>query len=327
LTTRRIAAAFAVLGVVVATTIAALAGSQARHADVDGRSVASTDRPGGPAPKFPKSARRPASALLTLTRAPFPSLASASPPAPTAAAAPQQSAASVAAQPSSLAPSGRGPGASAAHQTAPVPDGVPAAEVGALTHNDSAADIWSTWDYTSPLEGADCDTFGTVALSTAGLDLATDGQFGNCARIQSPAAYGYGIFEARIWVQAGPNGTIANWPAFYLNGPDWPVGGEIDAFEAMFGYDGASFHYGVDDSTISQQDEALKAGWNVVDVVWKPDSLAVYYNGQQFVAWESPVITSQPMWITFDTTTGSDGYTTGQPSTMYVDYLRIWALA
>ncbi len=208
-----------------------------------------------------------------------------------------------------------------------MPDGVPAAEVGSLELNESAADIWSTWDYTSPLEGADCETYGTVALSTADLDLATNGQFGNCARIQSPAAYGYGIFEARIWVQAGPNGTIANWPAFYLNGPDWPVGGEIDAFEAMFGYAGASFHYGADDSMIGQRDKSLKPGWNTVDVVWQADSLAVYYNGQQFVAWDSPVITSKPMWITFDTTTGTDGYTTGQPSSMYVDYLRIWAVS
>jgi len=208
-----------------------------------------------------------------------------------------------------------------------MPDGIPAAQVGPLELNDSATDLWNTWDHTSPLEGADCKTFGTVALSSAELALTTNGQFGNCARIISGATYTYGIFEARIWVQADADGVIANWPAFYLNGPHWPLGGEIDAFEGMGGYDAASFHYGADDSSLTKQDQSLKPGWNIVDVVWKPQMLAVYYNGHKFVEWDSPVITSQPMWITFDTTTGTYGDTTGQPSTMLVDYLRIWTAA
>lgn len=210
--------------------------------------------------------------------------------------------------------------------TAVMPDGVPAAQVGSLLLNDSAADIWNTWDHTS-LAGTDCTTPGTVALAAADLDLTTSGQFGDCAEITSNSTFGYGIYEVRIWVQAGPAGPIANWPAFWLSGQHWPVDGEIDAFEAMGGYDSASFHYGADNSSLTKQDSALKPGWNIVDVVWKPQLLAVYYNGQEFVAWDSPVITSQPMRILFDTTTGTAGYTTGQPSTMAVDYLRVWTIA
>jgi beta-glucanase (GH16 family) len=204
-----------------------------------------------------------------------------------------------------------------------MPDGVPAAEVGSLELNDSAADIWETFFHAS-LIGADCNTKGTVALGSADLELTTSGKFGNCAEITSKVSYTYGIYEARIWVQAGPDGAIANWPAFWLDGSRWPVDGEIDAFEGLGGYDSATFHYGADNSVLSQQDKALKPGWNTVDVVWKPDMLAVYYNGQQFAAWDSPVITSQPMQILFDATTGVGGYTTGQPSTMAVDYLRVW---
>lgn len=283
---KRIAPALAV-GVLLVTSAAAIAmGGSVPRAHVGGYPT-ETDSPARAARAFPKPARPRAPALFGRTPEPV---------APSPSPAP----------------------------TTVTPEGIPAAEVGSLVLNDSAADIWNTWDHTSPPAGADCATFGTVALSSAGLDLTTDGQFGNCAKITSTAAYGYGIFEARIWVQASSDGTIANWPAFYLAGPDWPVGGEIDGFEGMGGYDSASFHYGADDAMLTEQDRALQPGWNVVDVVWEPQTLVVYYNGQKFVTWDSPVITSQPMWITFDVTTGTDGDTTGQPSSMAVDYLRIW---
>lgn len=230
------------------------------------------------------------------------------------------------ARPSAAPPPTQLPAPLPAPLTALVPDGVPAAQVGSLRLNDSAADIWNTWDHTS-LAGTDCTTPGTVRLAAADLDLTTSGQFGDCAEITSNSTFRYGIYEARIWVQAGSAGPIANWPAFWLSGQHWPVDGEIDAFEAMGGYDSASFHYGADNSSLTKQDSALKPGWNIVDVVWKPQLLAVYYNGREFVAWDSPVITSQPMRIMFDTTTGTAGYTTGQPSTMAVDYLRVWTIA
>jgi hypothetical protein len=207
------------------------------------------------------------------------------------------------------------------------PDGVPAAQVGSLVLDDSAAALWSTWNHTTSA-GADCaDSPGTVTLSATELDLTTSGMVGNCAEATSVATYRYGIFEARIWTQAAPNGLIANWPAFWLVGHNWPVDGEIDGFEGLHGYDSASFHYGANNSYLTRRDSALKPGWNVVDIVWKPQMLAVYYNGQKFVEWDSPVITSQPMVVIFDNTTGNFGYTTGQPSTLRVAYLRIWTAA
>jgi Glycosyl hydrolases family 16 len=206
------------------------------------------------------------------------------------------------------------------------PDGVPATQVGKLVLNDPAAALWKTWDHTS-LGGADCETPGTFALTAGVLGLTTSGAFGNCAKITSPAAYRYGIFEARIWAQAGPGGFVANWPAFWMVGQHWPVDGEIDAFEGLGGYDSATFHYGASNWQLTKRDAALKPGWTVVDVVWKPHLLAVYYNGRKFVEWDSPVITSQPMLVTFDSTTGQGGYTTGQPSTLRIDYLRIWTAA
>ena len=223
----------------------------------------------------------------------------------------------------SVTPGGAG---AALKGAAGLPDGVPAEQVGSLVLNASAADLWRTWQHTR-LAGTDCETPGRVALSGAELDLTSDGKFGNCAMITSETRYKYGIFEARIWAQAGPDGRIANWPGFWMFGERWPVDGEIDGFEGLGGYDSASFHYGADNSHLTKQDTALKPGWTVVDIVWKPHVLAIYYNGQKFVEWRSSVITSQPMVAAFDTTTGTGGYTTGQPSTLKVDYLRIWKAA
>ena len=258
------------------------------------------------------------------------------PPAPGAEVQPSSSLLTVApVQPAAAGSSSPAPDtATTATQTAAPPsqragvwpDGVPAAQVGSLVLSDSAAAVWNTWDRTT-LGGADCTTPGTVALGSAEVDLTTDGTLGNCAKITSKTMYTYGIFEARIWAQAGPNGTIANWPAFWMVGQDWPVDGEIDGFEGMQGYDSASFHYGTSNSLLTKRDSALRPGWNVVDIVWKPRMLAVYYNGEKFVEWDSAVITGQPMVVTFDNTTGTEGYTTGQPSTLRVDYLRIWTAA
>lgn len=347
--TKRIAAALAVIGLVVGVPSAVFAAHQSHGHQVlayaaagaqnrcSGAQQQSAGRQCGQAPRSaaatpaPGVLTPPPSALFDLSPTPIagssPPAAGYSSPSGTGPSGPAASARAHSALAGLVAPGGTPDPSDSPTATASgplMPDGVPAAQVGQLVVNDSATDIWRNWDYTSPLEGADCDSFGTIALSSAALALTTSGQFGNCAKITSSTRYGYGIFEARIKAQAGPDGTIANWPAFYLSGPNWPVGGEIDAFEAMGGYDAASFHYGADNSSLSKRDPVLKPGWNVVDVVWKRQALAVYYNGHKFVEWDSPVITSQPMWITFDNTTGTYGYTTGQPSTMLVDYLRIW---
>jgi hypothetical protein len=210
-----------------------------------------------------------------------------------------------------------------ASSSGPTPDGIPAAQVGALQENDSAADLMSAWDDTT-LIGTDCTKPGTVALDGSVVDLTTNGTTGNCAKLTSTSRYPFGVFEARFWVQAGPDGKIANWPAFWLTGASWPVDGEIDAFEGLGGEDAATFHYGTTNLTHTKADNALKPGWVTVGVVWEPGMLAIYYNGQKFVEWDGSEITSSPLSVAFDMTTGSYGDTTGQPSTMKVSYLRYW---
>ncbi len=166
--------------------------------------------------------------------------------------------------------------------------------------------------------------------SSGDLVLTTSGQTGSCAYVQSNAQYGYGTYEARVYVPAGPNGTIANWPAFYGSGENWPDGGEIDAFEAMGGTDFAGYDPGLPAGHLSGPAITSTPGWHTVDAVWGPGTLAIYTDGQLSDQWSSPYldITSggtSAMWWTFDNFTGDDGYNTGEPSTMQVQYFRYWA--
>jgi hypothetical protein len=221
--------------------------------------------------------------------------------------------------------------ASAASRTAPVPDGPPRSEVGRYLDTVYGRRMLETWD-NNP--GGQCgDRYptseGKIRLVEHGIDLITTGRFNNCAQEMTDGnTFGYGIYEAEMWVQGVP-GThlIANWPAFYSVGPDWPAGGELDAMEAMNGQDGMSYHYGRDNSTVNPDTEpAMKPGWNTVDVVYKPHYMAVYYNGKR--AWVVPrsVVTDQPVAWHFQSYTGDYGYTTGKPSTLEIRYFRVWSV-
>lgn len=65
-------------------------------------------------------------------------------------------------------------------------------------------------------------------------------------------------------------------------------------------------------------------GWHTFDGVWGPGYISAYIDGVQVMCWISSSVTSVPMEVLFDMTTGTSGYTTGQPSTMWVSYVRIW---
>lgn len=49
------------------------------------------------------------------------------------------------------------------------------------------------------------------------LQLSSDGTTNNGAAVISPGTYTSGIFEAKINFAAAADGTIADWPAFWLS--------------------------------------------------------------------------------------------------------------
>jgi hypothetical protein len=232
--------------------------------------------------------------------------------------------------PSSPAPAPASP--PSASQVMPV-GGVPTADLGALQVDLDGSQLLIDW-YSSASDVYPCpggSSYSAPSLDSSGdLELTTSGQTGSCAYVQSNAQYGYGTYEARVYVPAGPNGTVANWPAFYGSGENWPSGGEIDAFEAMGGTDFAGYDPGLPAGHLSGPAITSTPGWHTIDAVWGPGVLAIYTDGQLSDQWSSPYldITSggtSAMWWTFDNFTGQYGYNTGLPSTMKVQYFRYWA--
>lgn len=210
--------------------------------------------------------------------------------------------------------------------------GVPIANVGPLQVDLAGSQLLNDW-YSSASDLYPCpggSSYSPPSLNASGdLDLTTSGQPGSCAYVQSNAQYGYGTYEARVYVPAGPNGTIANWPAFYGSGDNWPNGGEIDAFEAMGGTDFAGYDPSLPAGHLSGPAITSTPGWHIVDAVWGPGTLAIYTDGRLADQWSSPYLditsggTGAMLW-TFDNFTGQYGYNTGQPSTMQVQYFRYW---
>lgn len=142
---------------------------------------------------------------------------------------------------------------------------------------------------------------GTLALRAVALGSRTY----SSGMIRSRQTFYYGYFETRVYL---PN-ALGVWPAFWLNSDydadgrlSWPP--EIDGFEYVLNgttekadmihsgvvvrdspLRGGSFLYR--DAAFNQQwtffkaAAALNAGWQVVGVLWKPDSVSMYLNGRK----------------------------------------------
>ncbi len=205
------------------------------------------------------------------------------------------------------------------------------------------------WRFT--LFGDECVTHGSVAV-TAEQDLAltTSGAPGNCAQLASQAKFAPSAGQA-IVIQTRikypiTDGKLPNWPAFWLTVPSWkswPLLGEIDIAEALAatstwpGGICATYHWSTNGvppgeangwprpgvgSTRSICDVgAPSAGWHVYSAVWKRDSVFFYYDGHLLGGYTSPHILADPLSVIYDNTTDWYG---GQPSTLLVDYTRVW---
>jgi beta-glucanase (GH16 family) len=200
------------------------------------------------------------------------------------------------------------------------------------------------WPRTS--EGAANLTQGKVSRNAPGdLVLRTSGQEGNFAGIESPAEYVHGAFEARLCVPSR-DGKIANWPAFWLLGDDWPTRGELDAFEGNEGVDYAAYWHGktvngpVSGPTtgpsfsgdgytgthVPPKCPGLGPGWHTVGISWGPATASVYNDGKLYVTFTRTQ--DYPMRIIVNNTQGGNGLMPyGHPSDLVVSYVRAWAAA
>jgi beta-glucanase (GH16 family) len=131
----------------------------------------------------------------------------------------------------------------------------------------------------------------------------------------------YGYFEARVYLPAASPGVIANWPAWWLDGKNWPTDGEIDTMEGLQGKAQSTFH-----NSAGQQGLAASGdftGWHVFGALWEPGEIDFYYDGKLQHKVTSGV-TSSPEQMILDNTIGQWGGPTVTPSDMMVDYVHVY---
>jgi|GEM_PF-6531775 len=142
----------------------------------------------------------------------------------------------------------------------------------------------------------------------------------------------YGYAEARVFTPATSNGLYANFPAFWSNGNNWPVDGEIDVFEGIEGYATHNYHHSggsIGSRDANAASNARAGQWNTYGVLWEPGRLEYYVNGVlQRTVTSNVVSTSHYLIINHGVIeSGSDWDWAGSrtaPAEMRVDWVRVW---
>ena len=184
----------------------------------------------------------------------------------------------------------------------------------------------------------DCYSPNNVTFGNGALNLVVTAQSSTCAGTAEPYTaalistnpddgrsapgfqYTYGVLEARIYLPAD-SGKIADWPAFWANGQNWPVTGEDDVLEGLGGSACWSFHnsQGLRNGCIHN----LGPGWHTFATDWEPGSLTYYYDGVEVKSLTTG-ITSSPMYIVLNNVVHADKAAVTEPDAMKVQYVRVW---
>lgn len=142
--------------------------------------------------------------------------------------------------------------------------------------------------------------------------------------------YSYGFFEAKILVDTDNNGSIYNWPAWWMDGTgSWPSTGELDIMEGLGGTANATWH-GPENNGSGHNfaDMAITPGWHTFAAQWEPGSVTAYYDGVKKKTYASSTnITSSVQFLALMEQVdqvGGHGGTLKVPSEMDVDYVRVW---
>jgi beta-glucanase (GH16 family) len=136
------------------------------------------------------------------------------------------------------------------------------------------------------------------------------------------AEFTYGFFQARIYLP-GRGASIVDWPAWWTDGQHWPQDGEMDVMEGLQGQACWAFHS--DAGAPGSCSSGNFTGWHTYGANWEPGSVTYYYDGAQ-VGHISAGITSSPMFLILNYAVNRPGQgPVAAPSTMRIDYVRVWS--
>ena len=182
--------------------------------------------------------------------------------------------------------------------------------------------------------GLDCDDPQQVSVTDGSLNLALVSKPEVCGGVTQEYATGavntdgkasflFGTFEARIYLPATANGYIADWPAWWADGQHWPTDGELDVMEGLSGVACYHLRYSAAGARGSCADGGF-SGWHTYAADWEPGSVTYYYDGVQVGQITNAGITPAPLFLVLDYSVHKGSAFTQVPSTMRVDYVRVW---
>lgn len=131
----------------------------------------------------------------------------------------------------------------------------------------------------------------------------------------------YGYVKARIWMpRAGRR--IADAPAFWADGENWPHDGEIDVVEGDGGVPCAHFHYSGGAPGRCLRLPRGRSGWHTYAARWEPGRITYYYDGRMI--WRDDVgVTDKPMYLVLGM--GVDAASRRLvPAVMRVSAVQVW---
>jgi hypothetical protein len=156
----------------------------------------------------------------------------------------------------------------------------------------------------------------------------------------TPADGGPVYVEWQTTLPASGNDEIANWPAVWLTGQNWPITGEIDVMEGLSGTAAWHFIWGTTPG-VQEPAEDLPGGYifstpgtHTFGLLWTTTSLTFVYDGRVVgtvndgddINGVVTNVTSAPMYLVMENSLAPANRPTPAllPTTMTVRYARVW---